>query len=53
MPLYSLETQHALAEFDILGFSLPYESLYTNALNLLDLAGLPLLAAERGDATRW
>ena len=47
IPLYSLETRHALAEFDILGFSLPYETLYTNALNLLDLAGIPLFAAER------
>jgi radical SAM family uncharacterized protein len=47
LPLYSLETKHALAAFDILGLSLPYEQLYSNALNLLDLAGLPLLAAER------
>ncbi len=47
LPLYSLETKHPLAEFDILGFSLPYETLYTNTLNMLDLAGLPLLAAER------
>ena len=29
IPLYSLETKHALADFDILGFSLPYETLYT------------------------
>jgi radical SAM family uncharacterized protein len=47
IPLYSLETKHALADFDILGFSLPYETLYTNALNMLDLAGLPLRSAER------
>ena len=47
IPLYSLETKHALADFDILGFSLPYETLYTNALNLLDLAGIPLRSAER------
>ena len=47
LPLYALETKHPLADFDILGLSLPYEQLYTNALNLLDLAGLPLLAAER------
>ena len=47
LPLYSLETKHALAAFDILGLSLPYEQLYSNALNLLDLAGLPLLAADR------
>ena len=49
MPLYSLESKHALAEFDILGFSLPYETLYTNTLNLLNLAGVPLFAAERDE----
>ena len=47
VPLYSLETHHALADFDIVGFSLPYETLYTNTLNVLDLAGIPLFAAER------
>ncbi len=45
--LYSLESFHPLADFDILGFSLPYEVLYTNLLEMLDLAGLPLLSAER------
>ena len=49
LPLYSLETKHPAAAFDILGISLPYESLYTNALNLLDLAGIPLLSTERGN----
>lgn len=47
IPLYSLETKHALADFDILGFSLPYESLYTNTLNLLDLSGIPLFSNQR------
>jgi len=47
LPLYSLETRHAVGDFDLLGISLPYEKLYTNTLNLLDLAGLPLLAADR------
>ncbi|MBN1146867.1 MAG: TIGR03960 family B12-binding radical SAM protein [Anaerolineales bacterium] len=47
LPLYSLESKHPLADFDILGFSLPYESLYTNTLNLLDLAGIPILAGQR------
>jgi radical SAM family uncharacterized protein len=46
IPLYSLETFHPLAEFDIIGFS-PYETLYTNTLNVLDLAGIPVLSAER------
>jgi len=47
IPLYGLESRHPLSQFDILGFTLPYESLYTNVLNILDLAGLPLFAAER------
>ncbi len=47
LPLYSLETKHPLREFDILGISLPYEQLYSNLLNFLDLAGLPLLSMER------
>jgi radical SAM family uncharacterized protein len=47
IPLYSLETYHPLAEFDLIGFSLPYETLYTNTLNILDLAGIPVKAAER------
>jgi radical SAM family uncharacterized protein len=47
VPLHSLETRHPLADFDIVGFSLPYEQLYSNVLNLLDLAGLPLRAADR------
>ena len=47
IPLYSLETKHPLSQFDILGFSLPYETLYTNTLNILDLAGIPLFSAER------
>ena len=49
LPLFSLETRHPLAEFDVIGFSLGYELTYTNVLNMLDLAGLPLLAAERSD----
>jgi radical SAM family uncharacterized protein len=47
IPLYSLETHHPLSAFDILGFSLPYETLYTNTLNALDLAQIPIYAAER------
>lgn len=47
IPLYGLETRHPLHQFDIIGFSLPYEQLYTNVLTMLDLAGLPLRAAER------
>lgn len=49
IPLYSLETKHPLSEFDLIGFSLPYEQLYTNALTMLDLGGVPLLASERDE----
>jgi radical SAM family uncharacterized protein len=49
LPLFSLETKHPLHEFDLIGFSLPYETLYTNALSVLDLGGVPFLAADRGD----
>lgn len=47
IPLFTLESQHPVAGFDILAFTLPYETLYTNALNLLDLAGIPLLGKDR------
>jgi radical SAM family uncharacterized protein len=50
IPLYTLETKHPIREFDLLGISLPYEQLYTNVLNMLDLAGMPLRSADR-DAT--
>ena len=47
IPLYSLETCHPLSAFDIIGFSLPYETLYTNTLNALDLAEIPLFSQDR------
>ncbi len=47
IPLFSLETKHPLKDFDIIGFSLGYELTYTNVLDMLDLAGIPVLAAER------
>ena len=47
IPLYSLETKHPVRDFDLLALSLPYEQLYTNALNLIDLAGMPIRAEER------
>ncbi len=50
IPLYSLETKHPLAEFDIIGFSIPYETLYTNVLNALDLAGIPVRSEERDES---
>lgn len=48
-PLFALESGDPLTEFDIIGFTLQYELSYTNALNMLDLAGIPLYAADRGD----
>jgi len=47
IPLYSLENKRALSEFDILGVSLPYETIYTNFLNILDLSGIPLFSKDR------
>jgi len=49
IPLYTLESKRPLAEFDIIGVSLPYETLYTNTLNVLDLAGIPVRAEERDE----
>src|SRR5512138_3567647 len=49
IPLYTLESKQPLACFDIIGFSLPYETLYTNALNVLDLAGIPIRSEERDE----
>ncbi len=47
VPLYSLETFKPLRSFDIIGFSLQYEMSYTNVLNMLDLARIPVMRQER------
>ena len=47
LPLYSLETKHPLTDFDIVGFSLPYETLYTNTLNALDMGNVPVFSNQR------
>ena len=47
IPLFSLESHRAASEFDILGFTLQYELSYSNILNMLSLAGIPLMAEER------
>jgi radical SAM family uncharacterized protein len=49
IPLYTLESKRPLACFDLIGFSLPYETLYTNTLNLLDLAGIPIRSEDRDE----
>ncbi|MDR2388090.1 MAG: TIGR03960 family B12-binding radical SAM protein, partial [Deltaproteobacteria bacterium] len=45
--LFALESSKPVGEFDMIGFSLQYEMGYTNILNMIDLAGLPLLAQDR------
>ena len=47
LPLFSLESMHFIKDFDIIGISIPYESLYTNVLNILDLAGIPVNRNDR------
>ena len=50
IPLYGLGSGLPAREFDLVGFSLQHELQYANVLAMLDLAGIPLLASERGDA---
>jgi radical SAM family uncharacterized protein/radical SAM-linked protein len=50
LPLVSLETARPLRDFDVVGFSLQYELTYSNVLTMLDLGGVPLRSADRGDA---
>ncbi|MCC2258427.1 TIGR03960 family B12-binding radical SAM protein [Intestinimonas aquisgranensis] len=49
LPLYGLESGDPISDFDIIGFSLGYEMAYSNVLNMLDLAGLPLRSADRDE----
>ncbi|WP_434311825.1 TIGR03960 family B12-binding radical SAM protein [Hominifimenecus sp. rT4P-3] len=49
IPLFALESQDPLRRFDFLGITIQYEMCYTNILQVLDLAQIPLLAAERGE----
>lgn len=49
IPLRTLETEKKLSECDFVGFTLQYELSYTNILNMLDLGGVPLLTAARGE----
>ena len=50
IPLFSLETKHPLGEFDLIGFSLGHEMTYTNVLEALSLAQIPVLTAERNES---
>lgn len=47
IPLFALESLDPVADFDIIGFTLQYELSYTNVLNMLDLAGIPIHSADR------
>ena len=49
IPLFALESQDPVKEFDFLGITIQYEMCYTNILQVLDLAQIPLLAKERGE----
>lgn len=49
IPLFSLESQKALAEFDIIAFSIPFENDYPNILKILSMAGIPLTSRERSE----
>ena len=49
IPLFALESQDPVKDFDFLGITLQYEMCYTNILQILDLAGIPLLARDRGE----
>lgn len=49
IPLFSVESRTPVREFDFLGVTLQYEMCYTNVLNMLDLAGIPLLSRDRGE----
>lgn len=49
LPLFSLESKRTIKDFDFLGFSLQYEMIFTNVLNMLDLAKISLHAKDRTD----
>lgn len=51
IPLYALESLDPIKDFDFIGFTLQYELCYTNVLEMLDLAGLPVLAKDRHELT--
>ncbi len=47
IPLFSIETQNPIKDFDFLGITIQYEMCYTNILQVLDLSGIPLYASDR------
>lgn len=49
IPLFALESQDPVMDFDFLGITLQYEMCYSNVLQVLDLSGIPLMASDRGE----
>ena len=49
LPLWALESQNPVKDFDMIAFTIGYEMAYSNILNMLDLAGVPLKSADRHD----
>lgn len=49
LPLWALESQNPVKDFDMIAFTIGYEMCYTNIVNMLNLAGVPLHAKDRGD----
>lgn len=49
IPLFALESQDPIKDFDFLGITIQYEMCYTNILQILDLSDIPFLAVERGE----
>lgn len=49
LPLFSIESRTPVKEFDVVGFTLQYELSYSNVINMLDLADIPALSAERAE----
>ena len=49
IPLFTLESKCPVRDFDVLGFTLPYEMCYTNVLNMLHLSGIPIRSDARGE----
>ncbi|MCX8129342.1 MAG: TIGR03960 family B12-binding radical SAM protein [Clostridia bacterium] len=47
IPLFALESQEPIRDFDFIGFTLQYEMSYTNIVNMLDLAGVPIFSSDR------
>ena len=50
IPLFALESQDPVKDFDFLGITIQYEMCYTNILQILDLSGIPLLAQDRDES---